>query len=268
MKTSMVSNHSRKPRCSRRRGPDSHGAGRDLKGASLRPAPALRPSTTLTEHNPNRWHLPISADIKYDLVMSKTIETRMRPLLRKNAVIRTRDLKRLGIPRTALQTPLAEGSISRIGRGVYSVAGHLTSEHHGMAQATARVPNGVICLISALVFHEITTQSPHEIWLAVDRKARQPLDGFPPLHVVRFGGEALFAGTMTQEIDGVQVRITTVAKTIADCFKYRNKIGISIAVEALREAWNQKKFAMDDLSEMARVCRVQNVIRPYLEAMQ
>lgn len=268
MKTSIVLNHSRKPRYSRRRSSGSHGAGRELKYTALWPAPALRSSTTHGGRNPNRWHLQISADIMYDRTMFKTVETKMRPLLRKNAVIRTRDLTRLGIPRTALQTPLADGSISRISRGVYSVAGHLTSEHHGMAQATARVPNGVICLISALVFHEITTQSPHEIWLAVDRKARQPLDGFPPLHVVRFGGEALFTGTMTQAIDGVPVRITTVAKTIADCFKYRNKIGISIAVEGLREAWNQKKFTMDDLWKMARVCRVQNVIRPYLEAMQ
>jgi predicted transcriptional regulator of viral defense system len=141
------------------------------------------------------------------------------------------------------------------------------SEHHSLAQATVRVPKGVVCLVSALVFHELTTQSPDEVWLAIDRKVRHPADGFPPLRVVRFGGEALTAGTAVHPIDGRAVRITTPAKTVADCFKYRNKIGISVAVEALREGWAKRRFTMDDLGAMACVCRVPNVIRPYLEAL-
>ena len=141
------------------------------------------------------------------------------------------------------------------------------SEHHSLAQATVRVPKGVVCLVSALVFHELTTQSPDEVWLAIDRKVRHPADGFPPLRVVRFGGEALTAGTAVHPIDGRAVRITTPAKTVADCFKYRNKIGISVAVEALREGWAKRRFTIDDLEAMARVCRVHNVIRPYLEAL-
>ena len=199
--------------------------------------------------------------------MATTCASKLRPLLRKNPVIRTRDLARLGVPRTALEAPLAAGRISRISRGVYAVAGHAVSENHSLAQATVRVPHGVVCLLSALVFHELTTQSPHEVWLAIGRKARHPADGFPPLHVVRFGGEALTAGTAIHQIDGVTVRITEPAKTIADCFKYRNKIGVSVAVEALREGWAKRRFTMDDLAAMARVCRVQNVIRPYLEAL-
>ena len=199
--------------------------------------------------------------------MTRNCDAKLRPLLRKVAVIRTRDLSRLGVPRAALQVPLADGRISRLSRGIYAVAGHAVTEHHSLAQVAVRVPHGVVCLLSALVFHELTTQSPHEVWIAIDRKARQPADGFPPLHVVRFGGEALTAGVDSHNIDGVDVRITSPAKTVADCFKYRNKIGITVAVEALREGWAKRRFTMDELMAMAQVCRVHNVLRPYLESL-
>jgi predicted transcriptional regulator of viral defense system len=199
--------------------------------------------------------------------MADTLDPRLRPLLRRQAVLRTRDLARLGVPRTALEAPLADGRISRLSHGVYAVNGHDVSEHHSLAQAAVRVPHGVVCLLSALVFHELTTQTPHEVWLAIDRKARSPAEGYPPLHVVRFGGEALSAGTALHSIDGVPVRITTPAKTVADCFKYRNKIGINIAVEALRDGWNRRRFTMDELSAMARVCRMEKILRPYLESL-
>jgi len=212
-------------------------------------------------------HLQTSADILYKCNMATTFAPKLGPLLRKHAVIRTRDLARLGVPRTALQAPLAEGMISRLSRGVYAVTGHAVSEHHSLAQAAVRVPHGVVCLLSALVFHELTTQSPHEVWLAIDHKARQPADGFPPLHVVRFGGDALNAGTEVHQIDGVSVRITTPAKTIVDCFKFRNKIGTQIAIEALRDGWTRRRFTMDELWSMARVCRVHNVIKPYVESL-
>lgn len=212
-------------------------------------------------------YLQTSADVLYRCIMSTTIDAKLRPLLRKQSVIRTRDLARLGLPRTALDAPLAGGMISRLSQGVYAVTGHDVSEHHSLAQAAVRVPHGVVCLLSALVFHELTTQSPHEVWLAIDRKARQPAQGFPPLHVVRFGGEALHAGTAVHSIDGVPVRITTPAKTVADCFKYRNKLGITVAVEALRDGWIKRRFTMDELWAMARVCRVHNVIRPYVESL-
>ena len=212
-------------------------------------------------------HLHTSADILYGNVMATIIDSKLRPLLRKKSVIRTRDLARLGLPRTALEAPLANGAISRLSHGVYAVTGYDVSEHHSLAQAAVRVPHGVVCLLSALVYHELTTQSPHEVWLAIDRKARQPSEGFPPLHVVRFGGEALNAGTTVHRIDSVPVRITTPAKTVADCFKYRNKLGISIAVEALRDGWTRRRFTMDELWAMARVCRVHNVIRPYVESL-
>lgn len=218
-------------------------------------------------HDTNVSHLQPSADISYPYIMAATIDSRLRPLLRRKPVIRTRDLVRLGLPRTALETPLADGRISRLSHGVYAVAGHEVSEHHSLAQAAVRVPQGVVCLLSALVFHELTTQTPHEVWLAIDRKSRPPAKGYPPLHVVRFGGEALKAGTAVHPIDGVPVRITTPAKTVADCFKYRNKIGIPVAVEALRDGWARRRFTMDELWVMARVCRMENVLRPYVESL-
>lgn len=199
--------------------------------------------------------------------MATTCHRKLRPLLRKKPIIRTRDLARLGLQRTALGTPLADGALSRLSRGVYAVTGHAVSEYHSLAQAAVRVPNGVVCLLSALMFHGLTTQSPHEVWLAIDRKARQPAQGYPPLHVVRFGGKALNAGTVVRSIDGVPVRITSPAKTVADCFKYRNKLGISVAIEALRDGWTRRCFTMDELWGMARVCRVHNVIRPYVESL-
>jgi len=199
--------------------------------------------------------------------MVKGVNSRLQPLLRRRAVIRTRDLVRLGLSRTILEALLADGRISRIGHGVYAVTGHDVSEHHSLAQAAARVPQGVVCLLSALVFHELTTQTPYQVWLAIDRKARSPAQGYPPLHVVRFGAEALRAGTALHSIDGVTVRITTPAKTVADCFKYRNKIGIGIAVEALRDGWTRRQFTMDELWAMARVCRMEKIIRPYVESL-
>lgn len=212
-------------------------------------------------------HLRICADILYALDMAGILDSKLNPLLRRSRVIRTRDLASLGLPRTALETPLADGRISRLSHGVYAVAGHDVSEHHSLAQAAVRVPHGVVCLLSALVFHELTTQSPHEVWLAIDRKSRAPAHGYPPLHIVRFGGEALKAGTALHPIDGVSVRITTPAKTVADCFKYRNKIGITVAIEALRDGWTQRRFTMDELWAMARVCRMENVLRPYVDSL-
>jgi len=151
--------------------------------------------------------------------MAGTLDSKLIPLLRGKRVIRTRDLASLGLPRAALQTPLADGRVSRLSHGVYAVAGHDVSEHHSFAQAAVRVPHGVVCLFSALVFHELTSQSPHEVWLAIDRKSRSPAQGYPPLHIVRFGGEALKAGIARHQVDGVSVLITTPAKTVADCFK-------------------------------------------------
>jgi predicted transcriptional regulator of viral defense system len=125
----------------------------------------------------------------------------------------------------------------------------------------------VICLLSALAFHGIGSQLPHEVWLAIERGARSPAARWLPIKVVRFSGAAFTEGTETHRIEGESVRVYSVAKTLADLFKHRNKVGLEVALEALREAWRERKFTMEALDRSARVCRVERVMRPYVEAI-
>ena len=134
-------------------------------------------------------------------------------------------------------------------------------------EAAQRVPQAIVCLLSALQFHALTTQAPFEVWLAVDRKARLPQLDSPPVRVVRFSGKALAYGVQHHTVEGVVVRVYSPAKTVADCFKYRNKLGIDVAIEALRDCLRQKKATVDEIWEAARICRMTNVIRPYLETL-
>lgn len=141
------------------------------------------------------------------------------------------------------------------------------TEHHSLAEAAKRVPRGIVCLLSALRFHDLGTQNPFEVWLAIGNKDRAPRPGSPPLRVVRFSGRAFDYGQERHVLEGVPVRITSMPKTVADCFKYRNKIGLDVALEALRDCVRRRKAMPSALLEAARVCRVENVMRPYLEAI-
>lgn len=188
-------------------------------------------------------------------------------LVKKAGVLRPRDLDPYGIPREYLRRLQAQGRLKRLGRGLYTLPDHEVSEHHSLAEACKRVPKGVVCLLSALRFHDLTTQAPFEVWLALDEKAWRPRFDYPPLKIVRFSKEALSAGVEEHIIEGVTVRITHPAKTVADCFKYRNKIGLDVALEALRECWNKKRCTMDALWRYAGICRVKNIMRPYLETL-
>jgi predicted transcriptional regulator of viral defense system len=125
----------------------------------------------------------------------------------------------------------------------------------------------VVSLLSALRFHNLTTQSPFEVWLAIGEKAWRPRMEYPPLRIVRFSQATLSAGVEKHQIEGVTVPVYSPAKTVADCFKYRNKIGLDVAIEALRECWSSRRCTMDDLWHYADICRVQNVMRPYLESL-
>lgn len=198
---------------------------------------------------------------------AKTTEKRVLKLVRDAGVLRPRDLDEHGIPREYLIRLHRRGVLDRPGRGLYVLAGADLGEHQSLAEASKRVPRGVVCLLSALQFHEMTTQAPHEVWLAIDVKARRPRVDDLPLRIVRFSGAALTFGVEEHRIHAVPIRVYTVAKTVADCFKYRNKIGLDVALEALRDAWRNRRATMDDLLEAAKVCRVANVMRPYLEAM-
>lgn len=188
-------------------------------------------------------------------------------LARKQGILRARDLGTVGIPRVHLTRLVKRGQLERIGRGLYQLPGAEVGEHHTLAQVAKRIPSAVICLLSALRFHNLTTQAPGQVWIALDWKARRPAISDLPLRVVRFSGPALEAGIEAHLLEGVPVRVTTPAKTVADCFKYRNKIGLDVAIEALREGWREGRFSLDELWQMARICRVANIMRPYLEAI-
>lgn len=182
-------------------------------------------------------------------------------------VLRPRDLVPHGISRTYLSRLCAAGKLRRIARGLYVLPDSEVTEHHSLVEACKRVPKGVVCLLSALRYHELTTQAPFEVWLAIGEKSWRPRVEFPPLRIVRFSQPALEAGVNKYEIEGVAVRVYIPAKTVADCFKYRNKIGLDVAIEALRECLRSRRCTMDDLWQYAKICRVQNVMRPYLESL-
>ena len=188
-------------------------------------------------------------------------------LVRKAGVLRPRDLGPYGIPRTYLSRLCAAGKLQRIGRGLYVLPENDATEHHSLVEACKRAPKGVVCLLSALRFHDFTTQAPFEVWLAIGEKAWRPRMEYPPLRIVRFSHTALSAGVEKHQIEGVTVHVYSPAKTVADCFKYRNKIGLDVAIEALRECWRSRRCNMDDLWHYADICRVRNVIRPYLESL-
>jgi predicted transcriptional regulator of viral defense system len=188
-------------------------------------------------------------------------------LARQTGVLRIRDVRARGLHPEYVRRLVAGGYLIRAGRGIYLLADAAFTVHHSLAEACKRVPHGVVCLLSSLRYHEIGTQNPHQVWLALDVKARLPRADYPPLKVVRFSGQALKEGVDLNQIEGVDVRVYNPAKTVADCFKYRNKIGLDVALEALREGWRARRFAMDDLWRYAKVDRVTNVMRPYLEAL-
>ena len=188
-------------------------------------------------------------------------------LVREAGILRPRDLEERGLSREHLRRLHRRGLLQRSGRGLYTLADAELTENHSVAAACKRVPRGVVCLLSALRFHDLTTQLPFEVWMAVHPKARRPKLDHPPLRIVRFSGKSLSEGVEEHLVEGVSVRVYALAKTVADCFKYRNKIGLEVALEALREFWRDKRGTMDELWRYAEICRVTNVIRPYLESL-
>lgn len=188
-------------------------------------------------------------------------------LVREAGILRPRDLKAYGIPREYLRRLHQGGLVDRSSRGLYRTPDAELTLSHSLAEACKRVPHGVVCLLSALRFYELTTQAPFEVWMAIAPKARRPKPSYPPLRIVRFSGESLRAGVEEHQVEGVLVRVYGPAKTVADCFKYRNKIGIDVAVEALRDFWREQRATMDELWRYALICRVAKVLRPYLESL-
>ncbi len=201
------------------------------------------------------------------VVPQLTHEQVVLKLARRSPLIRARDLGSHSIPTTVLGRLVTAGKLERVSRGVYSLPGRPITEFRSLAEVALRAPQGVICLLSALRVHGIGTQAPFEVWLAIPKNLPLPRIDQPALRAVRMSGHALTDGIEEHKIEGVTVRVFDAAKTIADCFKYRNKIGIDVALEALRDGWSQKKFRMDNLWRYATTDRVANVMRPYLESI-
>ena len=197
----------------------------------------------------------------------KTPSEKAVALVRRTGIIRARELIREGVTGEHLRRLLQRGQLQRIGVGLYSLPGADISEHRSLAEACSRVPRGVICLLSALRFHNLTTQNPFEVWMAIPHKAWRPKGEGVRLRLMHLSGHVLTSGVEEHRIEGVPVRVFNPAKTVADCFKFRNKIGLDVALEALRDYRRTHRSGMDELWRFAKVCRVTAVMRPYLEAL-
>jgi predicted transcriptional regulator of viral defense system len=198
---------------------------------------------------------------------ASTFEQAVLALAEQRPLLRARDLAAHGLPTMALSRLVAAGRLERIARGVYSLPGRSLSEHRSLAEVALRVPQGIVCLLSALRVHGIGTQAPFEVWIAIPHNSPTPRLDRPALRAIRMSGPALSEGIEPMQIDGVNVPVFNLAKTVADCFKYRNKIGLDVALEALRDGWAQRKVTVDALWHYATINRVANVMRPYLESV-
>lgn len=194
-------------------------------------------------------------------------ERLIKTLLRRAGTARSRDLVASGITRSELSRRVASGQLVRVARGQYALPGYQGGEHSALVAVAKRAPDVVFCLLTALRIHDLTTQAPFEVWIAIGNKDHPPRLDYPPLRTVRFSEAALTAGVVVLGIDGTKLHVTNVAKTVADCFKFRNKIGLDVALEALREVRRTKKATADELWRFAKIDRVANVMRPYLEAV-
>lgn len=199
--------------------------------------------------------------------MATPRESEILNVVRQLGIVRAAELQARGIPRGQLYRLLRQGLVRRQARGLYVASKHRVTAGHALVQVAKRVPGGVFCLLTALRFHELTTQAPSEVWIALPEKARKPRLDYPRLRVARFSGPALTEGIETHRLEGVEVRVYSAAKTVADCFKYRNKVGVDVAVEALRDFSRRHRGGATKLAWYARICRVSRVMQPYLDAL-
>ena len=199
--------------------------------------------------------------------MESGLTRRTLELVAKLGVIRPLDLDAHSIPRKYLNLLYHKGLVRKSGRGLYAAVDAKPTEHRTLVEVCKRVPHGVICLLSALQFHGLTTQVPFEVWLAIDWKARIPKEPGLPIRIIRFSGEARTEGVQTHRIEGVQVQVYSPAKTVTDCFKFRNKVGLDVAIEALRDCLSKRMCKVDELQRYAQICRVSKTMKPYVEAL-
>jgi predicted transcriptional regulator of viral defense system len=188
-------------------------------------------------------------------------------LARRQRVLRAADVREQGWSPQLLIRLQQAGQLQRIARGLYALPDAEVTEHQTLIEVCQRVPRAVLCLLSALQFHEIGTQAPHEVWIALPAGSQAPAPGYPPLRIARLRGAAYAEGIQTVTEHGAPIRVYSAAKTVTDCFKFRHKIGLDVALEALKDAWRSRKVTMAELSHFARINRVERVMQPYLEAV-
>lgn len=201
-------------------------------------------------------------------MLDDTHSQRILDLARRKGLLRASDLNAIEAPRVFLTRLTAAGLLDKVERGLYRLPSHVGSEYVSLAIIAAKVPQAVFCLLTALQFHELTTQLPRQIWIAMPRGSHVPRLDYPPIRMVQMTGEVYSEGIETVQRDGVALRVYGVAKTVADCFKHRNKIGLDVALEALKDARAMRRVSADELWHYAKICRVANVMRPYLEAIE
>ncbi|MDR1661555.1 MAG: type IV toxin-antitoxin system AbiEi family antitoxin domain-containing protein [Azoarcus sp.] len=201
-------------------------------------------------------------------MLADTHTQRVLDLASQKGLLRASDLDAIEAPRVVLTRLTAAGLLDKVGRGLYRLPSHPGSEHESLATIATRVPQAVFCLLTALQFHELTTQLPRQVWIAMPRGSHVPRIDYPPIKMVQMTGGVYSEGIETVECDGVKLRVYGVAKTVADCFKHRNKIGLDVALEALKDVRAKRRASADDLWRYAKLCRVANVMRPYLEAVE
>lgn len=192
---------------------------------------------------------------------------RVLALVERQGIVRPRDVAALGLSPTHLQRLYEQGRIQRSGRGIYLSLDAQPDAHLSLSETALRAPTGVICLVSALEFHGLTTQLPHEVWLALPPRTYHPRSEWPPLRIVTMSGAAFTEGIEEYPLNGVAVRIYSPAKTVVDCFRFRNRLGLDVALEALRDIRRQRRATLDELWRLATVCRIGSVMKPYLEAL-
>ena len=201
-------------------------------------------------------------------MLADTHTQRVLDLANQKGLLRASDLDAIEAPRVVLTRLTAAGLLDRVGRGLYRLPSHPGSEHESLATVATKVPQAVFCLLTALQFHELTTQLPRQVWIAMPRGSHVPRIDYPPIKMVQMTGDVYAEGIETVERDGVKLRVYGVAKTVADCFKHRNKIGLDVALEALKDVRTKRRASADDLWRYAKICRVANIMRPYLEAVE
>jgi predicted transcriptional regulator of viral defense system len=193
---------------------------------------------------------------------------RVIDLALKKGLLRPSDLEEFNIPRVYLTRLTANGALQKVGRGLYKLPDNMLSENESLAMVAIKIPQAVICLLSALQFHELTTQLPRQVWIALPRGSNSSKISYPPIKLIQYSGESYTEGVEIHQCEQVPIKVYCIAKTIADCFKHRNKIGLDVALEALRDARSKKKVTTEELWHYAKICRVSNVMRPYLEAIE